>query len=567
METDLSSNARVASLLYQIAHYYELDGAPAYKVATYRKAAHSVERLEHPISGMAHRLESIPGIGKTIAGWISEFLQTGRSSLLEELSLKIPPEWFDLLRLPGVGPKMVRQLHQQLGVSTIADLEKAIEQKRIRKLPGLGPKTEQKLAASLQRWRETENLIPLGVALPVAETLKGVLDSHPEVGRVEIVGSLRRRQETVKKAHLLFTAEDPDAVWRFLKEQPFIENWEEVGETEVKFHLRYRIPIPILLSFVPMKQFGEALVECTGPREYWDNVREQMNRVPIRAEGKGEDAEGNEDEDFLWHRRFGLDWVPPELRELDLDSIVDKKGLELSEIRGDLHMHTTWSDGSLSLQKMAEAARQKGYEYIAITDHSKSLKIAGGLSVEQLRKQHEAIRELNKTWDDFEILTGVEMDILSEGVLDYPDDVIKDLDFVIGSIHSGFSQKEEQLTQRMVRAIENVHVDLIAHPTGRLIGRRDPYALKVEDMLEAARKTDTALEINANPNRLDLKDRHAQAAKELGIRIAINTDAHDQEELEFMRYGVWTGKRAGLTASDVLNTLTLHELRRWLQRH
>lgn len=514
----MKTNATVVNILLKIAGFLELDGTNSYKVAAYRKAARAISQMSQPIEMFQHRLESINGVGKAIAQVVKEIIVKGKSSYLEQLAGNIPPTLPTLLRVPGLGPKTIRTLADKLGITSIEDLITAVEQNKIRDVPGLGAKTEEKIREGLERMLTNSDQILLGVALPVAEKLVELLSHHKDVKEIQIAGSIRRMQETVSAIDLVLSTESPFGVVEYIESLPFVNNisWSS-DEDHLIFTIEYGGEIKVDVFLVKPTQFSLAI----SPQEQ-------------------------------------------DLQELqDMPELV-----QLEQIRGDLHAHTVWSDGDQTIEQMAEQARQKGYEYIAITDHSRSLVIARGLPVEKLQKQHEEIREINKRWDDFQILTGIEMDILNEGILDYPDEIIKEMDVVIGSIHSGFHQTEKQLTTRLVKAIENLHVDLIAHPTGRLINRRDPYAITMKKVLEAAKKTDTAMEINANPNRLDLKAEHARlAVEEYGVRLAINTDAHDLHELEFMRYGIATARRGHVKQKDVINTMTSKELKSWLKRN
>jgi DNA polymerase (family 10) len=562
----MKTNMKVAYLLHRIADYLELEGTHSFKVSAYRKAAQAVNQLDEPIEALQHRLESIKGIGKGIASVVFEIIQDGKSTMLESLIAKIPAELPALLRIPGLGPKTVRTLYDKLGITGIKDLEAAARQRKIRELPGFGPKTEEKIVASIRQMTRIPKRIPLGTALPVAEKLVDLLTHYPEVDRVSLAGSVRRMKETVKNIDLVLSTRQPKSVIHYLEQLPFVKDLNASEEGAVSLMIEYGWPLQVNVNLVKPEHFATALYHFTGTREYHDQVKspDLLNRESF----------GLYETEGAIFEHLGLPSIPPEIREGDpeMDTIVSSESLpqliELKDIRGDLHMHTVWSDGSHTIEEMAESARSRGYEYAAITDHSRSLKIARGLSIERLKKQHEEIKELNKKWDDFHLLTGVEMDILNEGFLDYPDELLKEMDFVIGSIHSGFKQSEEQLTNRLVQAIENLHVDMIAHPTGRLLSRRDPYPITLQAVLLTAKKTDTAMEINANPNRLDLKAEYSRMAKEeYNVLLAINTDAHDTNEMDHMRYGVATARRGWLEKKDVINTMTFKQLQRWLKRN
>jgi DNA polymerase (family 10) len=566
----LKTNAKVVYFLNRIADYLELEGNQPFKISAYRKAAQAVDQLVQPIEQLQHRLESIEGVGKGIASVILEIIQEGKASMLEELMEQIPAGLPALLRIPGLGPKTVRTLYKRLGISSIKQLEEAARHRKIRELPGFGPKTEGRILDAIHRAAEMPEYIPLGVALPIAEKLVNLLSHHPNVHRVSLAGSLRRMKETVKNIDIVLSTDDPASIINYLDQIPFVKELNASGVERIGFLIEYGWPMHVDIRIVKPEHFASALYHFTGTMEYHAGIK-TISPPDLAEESTAWGFHETEESIF---EELGLPFMPPEIRESEriLERIVAERSLprliELGDVRGDLHMHTVWSDGSHSIEEMAEAARDRGYEYVAITDHSRSLKIARGLSVEKLQKQHSEVKELNKKWDDFHVLTGVEMDILSEGILDYPDELLKEMDFVIGSIHTGFRQSEEQLTNRMVQAIENLHVDMIAHPTGRKISRREPYPITLKTVLEAARKTDTAMEINANPNRLDLKAEYARMAKEeYGVFLAINTDAHDISEMDHMKYGLAMARRGWLEEKDVINTMTFLQLQRWLKRN
>jgi DNA polymerase (family 10) len=579
----VKTNSTVVTILHRIADFLELDGTNSYKVAAYRKAARAIDQLSQPVENFRNHLESIDGVGKAIAQVVKEIIVEGKSTYLEELIGNIPPTLPSLLRVPGLGPKTIRTLADQLGIASIQDLIEAVHQHKIRDLPGLGAKTEEKIREGLEKMLTKPNRILLGVALPVAEKLVQLLSHHPDVADAQIVGSIRRMRETVSDIDLVLSTENPKLVVEFIEGLPFVKSFSCSSDGHhVMFVIDYGGEIRVDVYLANPSRFPMVVFYYTGSPEtvrYMLSLADQqdhelarvLSHLPNNNEMIRTVHFPNETSLF---EKVGLPYVPPELREdeQDIRQIISDQAIpklvQLEQIRGDLHAHTVWSDGDQTIEQMAEEARGKGYEYLAITDHSRSLVIARGLSVEKLQKQHEQIHEINKQWDDFQVMTGIEMDILNDGVLDYPDEIIKEMDIVIGSIHSGFRQTEKQLTTRLVKAIENQHVDVIAHPTGRLLNRRDPYSISIHKVLEAAKKTDTAVEINANPNRLDLKAEYARkAVEDYGVRLAINTDAHDIHELEFMRYGVATARRGRVQQKNVINTMTSRQLHSWLKRN
>lgn len=561
----MKTNANAARILRRLADYMELDGENSFKVAAYRKAAQAVAQLTYPIENAKHRLESIEGIGKAIAAVLKEIIENGKPRILEELENKIPPSLPNLLRIPGLGPKSVRILYQKLGITSIDELLEAAKEGKIRGLPGFGEKTEAKLIESIHRWMTQPDQIPIAVAMPVGERLTELFSHSPHVEKASLAGSLRRMKDMVNDIDIVLATRSRSKLLKEIEQWPFIKNFTVLEDDHVHFVVEYGWELPVDVCVTSPEGYIEALIKWTGPEEYYRRVSEASEAAgPLDPADYPDEAE--------WLRSAGLPYFPPELREVDvaLGPVLEEESdwIDIEHIRGDLHMHTQWSDGDCTIEQMVAKAREKGYEYIAITDHSRTLKIARGLSTEQLQKQHKVIEEWNSKSSDIHIFTGIEMDILNDGILDYPDEILKEVDFVIGSIHSGFRQSEEQITGRIVRAIENNHVDLIAHPTGRILGRREPYNVNFKAILEAARKTDTALEINASPNRLDLKAEHARmAVEEYGVRISINTDAHDLDEMDHMKYGIGTGRRARITKKDVINTMTLSEIKRWLKRN
>ncbi|GAB7388391.1 DNA polymerase/3'-5' exonuclease PolX [Bacillaceae bacterium] len=567
----------VASLLQLIADYLEIEGANSFRVAAYRKAARAVEELDRPLAELP-ALEVLPGVGRGTADVIREIMQTGSSRLLEELRGKIPRDLLIMLRIPGLGPKSVGRLYRELGIDSVDKLLAAAQRQEIRGLPGFGSKKEQKIIEGIERLRARPERVPLAVAWPLAREIERYLRAHPRVAKASVAGSLRRMRETVKDLDFIVATDDPQQVARDLTHLPQVARVINAGATKVTVELECGWPIQADFRLVAPEEFATALHHFTGSQEHNVRMRQRAKKRGMKiSEYAVEELQTGEkrhfsDEEELF-RFFDLPYISPEIRE-GKDEIERAEAgtlpalIEAEAIRGDLHMHSTWSDGKNTIAQMAEAARARGYEYIAITDHSKSLRVARGLTEKQWLRQREEIEELNKQWDDFAILTGIELDILPDGALDFPDEWLKEMDLVIGSVHSAFRQDEDTLTKRIIGAIKNEHVDVIAHPTGRLIGRREPYALDMRAVLEAARETGTALELNANPNRLDLSAENLRLAKEeYGVKFAINTDAHSVSELDHMELGIGTARRGWLSADDVINTMTGRELRRYLQRN
>lgn len=578
------SNGKIASVLYQIADLLEIEGENLFKVLAYRKAAQAVESLPRPIAEI-RMIEEIPGIGKGTAAVIQELLKSGESSFHKELLQRIPKDLLVLLRIPGLGPKGVGRLYKELGIDTLEKLEEAGKKQRIRALSGFGAKTELKILKGIKQMRERPDRIPIAFAYPIAHELKEKIERIHGVEKAAIAGSLRRFRETVKNINFIVSTADIEKVAKRLLDLPNITDvvLEESDHIIVEIH--YLWPIHVDIRLVPPQSFAHALQQYTGSAEHITQLKErayernlQISEHGIISNGPGtERLEVLSSEEEIY-RRLGLPYIPPEIREGRGEiARAGKEGvlprlIRIEDIQGDLHMHSDWSDGGNSIEEMARAAYQRGYRYIAITDHSRSLRIAKGLSIERLLKQKEEIKRIEKKlrqqWqEDFRILSGVEMDILADGQLDYPEEILQEMDLVIGSIHSAFKQDEYNMTKRIIGAVLNNHVDFIAHPTGRLIGQRDPYAVNIEILIKAAKETGTALELNANPHRLDLKPEYLQQAIEAGVLITINTDAHSVDELANMEVGVGSARRGWVEPEHVINTWPIDQLIHYLKRN
>jgi DNA polymerase (family 10) len=557
----------IVRLLETIAIYLELKGENSFKISAFRKAAMALETDERDLHEISN-FTSIPGIGKGTAAVIMEYMQEGSSTVLKELKEEVPPGLIPLLQLPGLGGKKIAKLYQSLGIEDVSSLEEACRAGRVQALPGFGEKTEEKiLTAILQAGNRPERL-PLAFMLPIAEQIEEKLGVMADISRFSRAGSLRRMRETVKDLDFIIATNHPSSVRTQLLHLPNIKNVIGAGETKVSITLDLHYDVSIDFRLVKPEEFITTLHHFTGSKEH--NVRmrqlakergEKINEYGVENIETGEIRTFSSETEFYHH--FDLPFIPPELREdgKEVDEYSENMGLiSLEDIKADLHMHTTWSDGANSIEEMAEACRKRGYRYIAITDHSQYLKVANGLTPERLSKQREEIKKLNEKYDDFTILSGVEMDILPDGSLDYDDDLLEGMDLVIASIHSAFSQPREKIMSRLRSALENVHVDIIAHPTGRLIGRREGYDVDIDLLIELAKETGTILELNANPNRLDLASEHLRKAQEAGVMVAINTDAHQTGTLSQMEIGVATAKKGWIQKSSVINTFELNDL-------
>lgn len=569
-------NLQLAATLNEIADLLEILGENPFRIRAYRRAARSIELLPESIETVWRegRLQEIEGVGKGLAAGIEQWLAEGVMDAHEELKRRIPRGLLEVVRVPGVGPKTAKLLYDALGVQSLADLEEACRAGRVRTIKGLGPKTEENILRGIERLRRFAARTPIGVALPLAQGIVAELAALPAVRRAAYAGSLRRGRETVGDIDVLVASSAPDQVIEAFVALPGVEHILSRGQEKASVLLAQGLQVDLLV--VPEEQFAAALHHFTGSKEHNVTLRELARARGLRISEHGivDEATGAaipvlEEEDIF--SALGLPFIPPELREDGSEISAARAGVlprlvELSDIRGDLHVHSTWSDGRASIREMAEAARARGYEYIAITDHSKSLGVARGLSPERLVQQIEEIRALNRLWDDFQILAGAEVDILPDGTLDYDDELLRRLDIVVASVHSAMNQDRETMTERIIKAMRHPCVDIVAHPTGRVLGRREAYDVDVERLIVAAAETGTCLEINASPERLDLSDVYARAAKDAGVWLAINTDAHDVESLQQMALGVVTARRGWVEKRHVLNCLPLPELRRTLKR-
>lgn len=565
-------NVEVAWVLAETADLLEIMGENIYKIRAYRKGAQAIEYLDEDVNQLnaAGQLEKVEGIGKRLAENIRALLATGTFPEYEDTKQRVPRGLLKLLAIPGLGPKSVQLIHQHLGVTSLEELEEAARARRIRQLPGMGSKTELAILRGVDLLRNMGSRVTLGVADPVADELLGYLSTLEEVNQVSVTGSLRRRYELVGDIDLLVSTSEPAKVQEAFAKHPLIR--EVTGRNEEWLAAMTAVGVKCELLLAKPDEFVPALLFSTGSKDHYQALRELARTKGSELSRTGLSGELrewlSETELYGW---LGLEYIVPELREnrgeIELAQADQMPALvEVADIRGDLHVHTDWSDGAFSLEEMAQVAQRRGYEYMAVTDHSKALAISRGLNEERLTRQRLKIEKLNRELKDIRLLAGIEVDILSNRALDFSDDILRDLDIVIASVHSGFKQEKEQLTERIVAALKNEHVDIVAHPTGRLLGRREPYALDVERVLEVAAQTGTVLEINASPDRLDLGDIHCRQAKEMGITLAINTDAHDWRRFDDIKYGVATARRGWLSKEDVLNTLPVDKLMKWLDR-
>lgn len=568
-------NRAIAQRFALIADMLEIKGESIFRINAYRRAARTVESLTEDIAAVAARgaLIEMPGIGTATADKIVEFLKTGTMKAYEELAASLPPGLATLMTVPEIGPKTALLLHERLGITTIDELEAAAKAGRIRTVPRMGAKTEENILKGIAMLRRTAGRRPLGVVLSVANELIARLRAVGGVKEISVAGSLRRMKETVGDIDILATSRKPDAVMDAFVHAPQVAQILAHGPTRSSVVLD--VGVQADLRVVEPAAYGAALQYFTGSKEHNVALRERAVRRGLKLNEYGvwrlEDGArvaGRTEEEV--YRAVGVPWMPAELREDqgEIDAALTGRVprlIEPDDIRGDLHMHTTWSDGAETAEAMASAARALGYAYICITDHSESLKLAGGVPAAELRRHIPIIRRLAER-AGIMVLIGTECDILANGSLDYPDALLADLDVVIAAVHSRFRMGRKEMTDRIVRAMESDHVDILGHPTGRLLGQRDPYDVDIEAIVAAAVRTGTALEIDALPDRLDLKDTHVRLAKERGARLAIGTDAHSRDQLRHMPLGVSVARRGWVEAGDVINTLALPKLLDALRR-
>jgi DNA polymerase (family X) len=575
------TNAQIAAAFEELADLYELDGAVQYRVIAYRNAARTVRDSSVSVAALARagRVTELPNIGKTLEEKLLALDETGDIPAAEKLRARIPAGLVSVMHLPGFGPKRARRLYDEIGVDSLDALRAAIEDGRLRGLRGFGLKAEENLRRVLAELDQDGGPAPrvvLSRALVVADEIAGALRAHPAADKVEVAGSVRRMAESVKDLDVIATASDPAALAGALARLPQVESVASSGEAGARVMTHAGLKVD--LRVVEPDQFGNVLQHLTGSKAHNVALRESAVRRGLHVSEYGilDDATGEtlrcptEEEVYA---TLGLEWIPPELREGrgELEAAAPGGGglpdlIELGDLRGDLHCHTTTSDGQQTAEEMAAAARARGLEYLAITDHSASHGFGDHVSDDTLRSRVEEIRALNERTDGFEVLIGTESNILTDGSLDYPDELLAQLDWVIASIHTSFQMGEKEMTDRMVAAIEHPLVDAIGHPTGRKIEKRRPYRIDTERVIEAAVRTGTMIEINASPDRRDLNEIHARAAAAAGVRILVNTDAHSVHEFDQVRYGIATARRGWLTADQVANTRPWAEFQRLRKR-
>lgn len=564
----------VVAVLEEIAALLELQGENPFKSRAYLAAARAIEGAEHEVPELVETgaLRNLKGIGEALAEKITELTQTGRMRYHEEQKAKFPPGLLELLRVPGLGPRKVKAVYERLGVSTLADLEAACRAGKVADLEGFGAKTQEKILKGIEALRTHAGRFLLSDALPVALDLRAALASHAAVRQVEVAGSLRRRRETVKDIDLIASATDPAALMRAFTAHPLVA--EVLAHGPTKATVRLRTGIQADLRVVGEAEFPFTLHHLTGSMEHNVAMRTRAIARGLKLSEYGlfeKDTPLPCRDEAAIFGRLGLAYIPPELRE-DLGEIeAAERGtipalVEEGDLRGTFHCHTTWSDGLNSLEEMAAAAQQMGYAYLGIADHSESARYAGGLTRQRVAEQRAAIERLNATFRGFRLLHGIEADILADGGLDYDDETLGGFDYVVASVHSRFTMDTHSMTARVVKALGHPRVTMLGHVSGRLLLQREPYAFDPEAVLQAAARHGVVVEINANPHRLDLDWRHVRLARELGVLLVINPDAHSTEGLRDIAYGVGVARKGWCAKADILNTRALPEVLAFLGR-
>jgi DNA polymerase (family 10) len=574
-----SNNRQLAKVFNDMARFLQMEGV-AFKPYAYQRAALSLETLNEDVGEIYRRggikaLMEISGVGKAIADHIEEYLKTGKVKLFEDQKKKLPVNFDELTKIEGMGAKKTKVLYQKLGVKNIKDLEKAVKAHKVAPLFGFGEKTEKNILQGLDFLKRDKGRLPLGQILPTARNIVEKLKSLKEVEEISLAGSVRRRKETIGDVDILVVSKKPAKVMDFFVKLDGVEKVWGKGGTKASIHMREGFDVD--LRVVPKRSYGSALQYFTGSKDHNIATRRIAMGKGLKLSeygvflGKKQIAGKTEQEVY---KAIGLPWMPPEIRENEGEIEAGLKGnlpklIEQKDIKGDLHCHSDWDGGADSIEDMAKSAMAMGYEYIGISDHTKFLRIENGLNEKQLLEQHEAIKRLNSKFkiqnSKFRVLHGCETNILNDGSVDIKDEVLAKLDYVIAGAHSSLKMPKKEMTERLVKAIKNPNIDIISHPTGRLIGRRDEYQLDFDRILEVAKKTGTILEINSSPYRLDLRDLYIRRAKNQGVKMIINTDAHQKEQLDLIEYGVAMARRGWAERSDIINTNSVEKLLRYFK--
>ena len=557
----------IIRLLENIAVYMELSLENPFKVSAYRKAAQSLETDPRSLSEI-DKFDNIKGIGKGTNDVIVEYVETGKSSVLDELKESVPAGLVQMTKIPTLGPKKIAKIYKALEIDTLEGLKNACENEEISALPGFGKKTEQNISKAIDDILTRPERYAINQVLRFRDLVEQYLEESGHVVRFDVAGSARRMKETSRDIDYILIVEDVEGFTKNILEQEFVTETVASGDKKLSIIIQDDMQdINVDFRFVTEEEYYSTLHHFTGSKDHNVKMRQIAKDRNEKISEYGVESNGETltfDSEEAFYNHFELDFIPPAMREtgeetnLDIGEIVT-----LNDIKGDIHMHTVYSDGAFSVREMVEACIEKGYEYIVITDHSKSLRVANGLDEKRLTAQIEEIRQINAEYDEIDVYSGTEMDILKDGTLDYSDDMLKELDYVIAAIHSSFQQTEEEIMHRLECACRNPYVRHIAHPTGRLIGRREGYPVDMVRLMELARETNTVLEVNANPMRLDI---NADAMRHQDIKLTVNTDAHHTDHLDFMKYGVATLQKGFVKKDQVINTMTREEFREYINK-
>lgn len=567
-------NTEIAQRFQRLADLLEIEGANPFRVRAYRNAARTIEGLPHSVAAMVADgadLTELPGIGKDLAGKIREIVESGHLALLDQVSTHLPGQLAELAAIPGLGPKRVKALYDALGITSVKELEQAARAGNIRRLPGFGAKSEENLLAEIQRRTGREPRIPLPAAERFAEPILEHIRQTTGVIKAILAGSYRRRRDTIGDLDILVSCRNPAAVIDRFVAYADVDQIVSKGTTRATIVLRTGLHVD--LRVVPEASYGAALQYFTGSKAHNIAIRSLAVKKGLKINEygvfRGETAIAGATEEEVY-RQVGLPYLEPELRENrgEIEAALKKtlpRLVTLKDLRGDLHCHSKASDGNATIEDMARAARERGYEYVAICDHSPRVTIAHGLSPQRFMQQMEEIDRLNGRLEGFTVLKGAEVDILEDGSLDLPDDLLRQLDLTVCAVHYHFRLSKTKQTERIIRAMDHPAFNILAHPTGRMLNEREPYEVDMERLMSAAKERGRVLEVNAQPARLDLTDVHCKLAKDMGVRVAISTDAHRTTDLPLIRFGIDQARRGWLEAGDVINTKSWKELKKFLQ--
>ncbi len=566
-------NKKVAQIFYEIAQLLDLLGDNPFRIRAYERAAMRIESMPEDLEEyvLKDKLEDLPGIGKDLADKIKEIFYTGTLKQYEELKKKVPSGLLEMMNIPGLGPKKVKLIYDKLGITTIEELEEYARRGKLRSLPGFGLRTEENILRGIDFLRRSKGRLPLGQVLPLAIDLRRYIEESGLVERIDVVGSIRRFKETVHDIDILVVTDSPREIMdRFIR---YSEVEEVLAQGEKKSSV-IASGVQVDLRVFDRECYGAALLYFTGSKEHNIRVRQVCMEKGLKLNEYGlfrdeKRVAGLTEEEIYSY--LGMQWIPPEIREDQGEVELALRGnlpvlIEMSDIKGDLHIHTVYSDGTDEIETIVRKARELGYRYVAITDHSPSLAVAKGMTPEKVYRQREEIKRINKECPDVKVLLGMEVDILADGSLDCPEDILDLLDVVIVAIHSRFRMGRDEMTSRIITAISHPKVNILAHPTGRLLGERDSYEVDMEAVMRVAKEKQVALELNASPRRLDINSDLCHMAKEMGVMVAINTDAHSNQQLDYMKFGVGTARRGWLEKRNVVNTFDLEDLMTFLHK-